>query len=157
MSNIQSQKPHAGGKDFSKGKVSANIMAQALPLILAQLVQLLYNVVDRIYIGHLQGADSLALTGIGLAFPLTTLIAAFTFLFGFRLREGREMMRGRSGYLEILSRCCSQAHLSYLFCAMLFEDLCCTCSGQVMHRMCMRMSISEYTFLERRSQCLPRV
>ena len=82
MSNIQSQKPHAGGKDFSKGKVSANIMAQALPLILAHLVQLLYNVVDRIYIGHLQGADSLALTGIGLAFPRTTLIAAFTFLFG---------------------------------------------------------------------------
>ncbi|MCH5345001.1 MAG: polysaccharide biosynthesis C-terminal domain-containing protein [Acetatifactor sp.] len=50
--------------------------------MLAQLVQLLYNVVDRVYIGHLPGADSLALTGIGLAFPLTTLIAAFTFLFG---------------------------------------------------------------------------
>ena len=50
--------------------------------MLAQLVQLLYNVVDRVYIGHLPGADSLALTGIGLAFPLTTLIAAFTSLFG---------------------------------------------------------------------------
>lgn len=72
----------AGGKDFSKGKVWSNIMAQAVPLILAQLVQLLYNVVDRIYIGHLQGADSLALTGIGLVFPLTTLVAAFTNLFG---------------------------------------------------------------------------
>ncbi|MCI9676340.1 MAG: MATE family efflux transporter [Lachnospiraceae bacterium] len=52
--------------------------------ILAQLVQLLYNVVDRIYIGHMPGADSMALTGIGLVFPLTTLIAAFTFLFGTR-------------------------------------------------------------------------
>lgn len=72
----------AGGKDFSKGKVWSNIMAQAVPLILAQLVQLLYNVVDRIYIGHLPGADSLALTGIGLVFPLTTLVAAFTNLFG---------------------------------------------------------------------------
>lgn len=71
-----------GGKDFSKGKVWSNIMAQAVPLILAQLVQLLYNVVDRIYIGHLPGADSLALTGIGLVFPLTTLVAAFTNLFG---------------------------------------------------------------------------
>ena len=68
--------------DFSKGKVWQNIVAQAIPLILAQLVQLLYNVVDRIYIGHLPGADSMALTGIGLVFPLTTLIAAFTFLFG---------------------------------------------------------------------------
>lgn len=39
--------------DFSKGKVWQNIVSQAIPLILAQLVQILYNVVDRIYIGHL--------------------------------------------------------------------------------------------------------
>lgn len=68
--------------DFSRGKVWRNIIYQAIPLILAQLVHLLYNVVDRVYIGHLPGTDSLALTGIGLAFPLTTLIAAFTYLFG---------------------------------------------------------------------------
>lgn len=68
--------------DFSKGKVWRNIVAQSIPLVLAQLIQLLYNVVDRIYIGHLPGTDSMALTGIGLAFPLTSLIAAFTFLFG---------------------------------------------------------------------------
>lgn len=67
--------------DFSRGKVWQNIVAQAIPLILAQLVQLLYNVVDRIYIGHLPEASSIALTGVGLAFPLTTLIAAFTYLF----------------------------------------------------------------------------
>ena len=69
-------------RDFSRGKVSSNIIAQAIPLILAQLVQLLYNVVDRIYIGHLPGADSTALTGVGLIFPLTTFIAAVTLLFG---------------------------------------------------------------------------
>ncbi len=68
--------------DFSRGKVWQNIICQALPLILAQLVQLLYNVVDRVYIGHLSGSDTLALTGIGLVFPLTTLVAAFTNLFG---------------------------------------------------------------------------
>lgn len=64
--------------DFSQGAVWRNIVAQAVPLTLAQFVQLLYNVVDRIYIGHLPGANSLALTGIGLAFPLTTLVLAFT-------------------------------------------------------------------------------
>lgn len=69
-------------RDFSRGKVSSNIIAQAIPLILAQLIQLLYNVVDRIYIGHLPGADSTALTGVGLVFPLTTFIAAVTLLFG---------------------------------------------------------------------------
>lgn len=68
--------------DFAQGKVWRNIISQAIPLVLAQLVLILYNVVDRIYIGHLPGADSLALTGIGLAFPLTTLIGAFTNLFG---------------------------------------------------------------------------
>ena len=68
--------------DFSQGKISKAITLQAAPLIMAQLVQLLYNVVDRIYIGHLGEADSMALTGIGLVFPVTTLIAAFTYLFG---------------------------------------------------------------------------
>ena len=68
--------------DFSRGKVWQNIICQALPLMLAQLVQLLYNVVDRVYIGHLSESDTLALTGIGLVFPLTTLVAAFTNLFG---------------------------------------------------------------------------
>ena len=68
--------------DFRTGKVWQNIIAQSIPLILAQFVQLLYNVVDRVYLGHMPGDSSMALTGVGLAFPLTTLIAAFTNLFG---------------------------------------------------------------------------
>lgn len=68
--------------DFSKGTVWKNIVAQAVPLILAQLVQILYNVVDRIYIGHLPGTDNMALTGVGLTFPIITLISAFSGLFG---------------------------------------------------------------------------
>lgn len=68
--------------DFSQGKVWKNIVSQAIPLTLAQLVHLLYNVVDRIYIGHLPGADNMALTGVGLTFPIITLTAAFTNLFG---------------------------------------------------------------------------
>ena len=49
---------------------------------MAQLVQLLYNVVDRGYIGHMGDGSGLALTGVGLAFPVVTIIAAFTALFG---------------------------------------------------------------------------
>ena len=67
--------------DFSQGKVWRRIVYQAVPLTLAQLVQLLYNIVDRIYIGHLPGVGSAALTGIGLTFPIVTLITAFTNLF----------------------------------------------------------------------------
>lgn len=82
--------------DFSKGNVSKNIVRQAIPLTLAQLVQLLYNVVDRIYIGHLPGTNHMALTGVGLSFPIITLIAAFTNLFGtggtplFSIARGRQ-------------------------------------------------------------------
>jgi len=68
--------------DFSKGPVWKCIMAQAVPLTAAQLVQLLYNVVDRIYLGHMGDGNSLALTGVGLTFPIITLIMAFTALFG---------------------------------------------------------------------------
>lgn len=68
--------------DFSKGSVKRLILSQAIPLTLAQAVQLLYNIVDRIYIGHLEGTGDLALTGMGITFPVIVIIAAFTNLFG---------------------------------------------------------------------------
>ena len=68
--------------DFSQGPVWRRIMAQAIPLTVAEIVHLLYNVVDRVYIGHLSSTDSMALTGVGLIFPIVSLIAAFTSLFG---------------------------------------------------------------------------
>lgn len=68
--------------DFSKGPVWKCIILQAVPLTIAQLVQLLYNVIDRIYIGHMGNGNSIALTGVGLTFPIVTLIMAFTALFG---------------------------------------------------------------------------
>ena len=48
---------------------------------MAQLVQVCYSIIDRIYIGHLQSTSSLALTGLGLTFPVITIISAFTNLF----------------------------------------------------------------------------
>ncbi|MCD8054526.1 MAG: MATE family efflux transporter [Lachnospiraceae bacterium] len=69
-------------QDFSTGRMWQRIAAQAVPLTIAQLVQLLYNIVDRIYIGHLPEVGSLALTGVGITFPITTLILAFANLFG---------------------------------------------------------------------------
>ena len=71
-----------GINDFTKGPVWKCIITQAIPLTIAQLVHLLYNVVDRIYLGHMGNENSLALTGVGLCFPIITLIMAFTALFG---------------------------------------------------------------------------
>lgn len=68
--------------DFSKGPVWKCIVTQAVPLTIAQVVHLLYNVVDRVYLGHMKDVGSMALTGVGLAFPIITLIMAFTSLFG---------------------------------------------------------------------------
>lgn len=68
--------------DFLKGPVWKCIIAQAIPLTVAQLVQLMYNVVDRIYLGHMGDGNSMALTGVGLTFPIVTFIMAFTTLFG---------------------------------------------------------------------------
>lgn len=67
--------------DFSKGSVCGHILLQAVPLTIAQLIQLLYNIVDRIYIGHLPGTNGAALTGVGLVFPIISIISAFTNLF----------------------------------------------------------------------------
>ena len=67
--------------DFSQGVMWKNILRQAIPLTIAQAVHVLYNVVDRIYLGHLPGASSLALSGVGLIFPIVALITAFCNLF----------------------------------------------------------------------------
>lgn len=54
----------------------------AVPMTIAQFVQVIYSLVDRIYIGHLSSASALALTGLGLTFPIVIIIMAFTNLFG---------------------------------------------------------------------------
>lgn len=74
----------------------------ALPAIAAQIVNLLYNMVDRIYIGHIPETGALALTGLGVAFPIIILIAAFSALFGFggAPRASIEMGRGNHDNAE---------------------------------------------------------
>ena len=54
----------------------------ALPTVVAQMVNMLYNVVDRMYIGHIQGYGDLALTGVGVCLPLIMIVSAFAALAG---------------------------------------------------------------------------
>lgn len=68
--------------DFSKGKVSRCILDLAVPMTLAQTVNLLYNVVDRMYIGRIPGTGDLALTGLGICFPIIMVLNAFANLYG---------------------------------------------------------------------------
>lgn len=68
--------------DFSKGSVVSNILKLALPMTLAQLINVLYNIIDRIYIGRISEHATLALTGIGLCLPIISMVIAFANLFG---------------------------------------------------------------------------
>lgn len=56
--------------DFGEGSISGNILRLAIPMTLAQLINVLYNIIDRIYIGHLPDVSTQALTGIGLTLPV---------------------------------------------------------------------------------------
>ena len=58
------------------------LLRLAVPTVLAQLVNMLYNIVDRIYIGHMPIVGETALTGVGLCFPLTYFLSAFAYLVG---------------------------------------------------------------------------
>ena len=68
--------------DFSKGSVVGNILKLALPMTLAQLINVMYNIVDRIYIGMIPENATLALTGLGLCLPIISIVTAFANLFG---------------------------------------------------------------------------
>ena len=68
--------------DFSKGPMWQVIVKMAVPMMMAQLVNVLYNVVDRMYIGHIEGVGAMALTGLGLSMPVISLITAFANLCG---------------------------------------------------------------------------
>ena len=84
------------------------IIKLSIPAILAQVVNLLYNVVDRIYIGHMEDIGTKALTGLGLCVPIITLISAFTMLVaqGGAPRAAIEMGKGDIKKAEkILGNC----------------------------------------------------
>ena len=68
--------------DFENGSVTQNIFAAALPMLVAQILNLLYNIVDRIYIARIPHIGTAALGAVGLCFPLVVIITAFANLFG---------------------------------------------------------------------------
>ena len=70
------------GTDLGTEPVGKLLIKLAFPAIIAQMVNLLYNMVDRIYIGHIPGTGDVALTGLGLCFPIIMIITAFSSLIG---------------------------------------------------------------------------
>ena len=91
----------AGEKnDFSKGSIVGNIVNLAIPMTLAQLINVLYNIVDRIYIGRIPDHATLSLTGLGLCLPVISMVIAFANLFGMGGSPLCSIERGRGNEEE---------------------------------------------------------
>ena len=63
---------------LGKAPLKELFIIMAIPSVLAQLINVLYNIVDRIYIGHIKEVGSLALTGVGVTFPIIMVVSAFS-------------------------------------------------------------------------------
>ena len=69
-------------KKMATEAIGKLMISMAVPSIIAQIINILYSIVDRIYIGHIKGVGMEALTGVGVTFPIITLISAFSAFVG---------------------------------------------------------------------------
>ncbi len=111
--------------DFSKGNVIKNILNMALPMTLAQLVNVLYNIVDRVYIGRLPTDSASALTGLGLTLPVITIVIAFANLFGMGGAPLCSIARGRGDNSK------AERIMGNSFCLLIVSSLIITAAGYI--------------------------
>ena len=71
---------NSGNEFLATEPVGRLLLRLALPSVAAQLINMLYNIVDRIYIGHIPGDGALALTGVGVCMPIIMIVSAFAAL-----------------------------------------------------------------------------
>lgn len=94
--------------DLGNDNVGRLVVRLAFPAIIAQLVNALYNIVDRIYIGHIPEVGDLALTGLGLCFPIIMFVSALAALVGVGGGSRASILMGdgnMEGANEILGNC----------------------------------------------------
>ena len=114
--------------DFSKGSIRKNVWQVAAPMLAAQILNLLYNIVDRIYIGMLPEEGAYALAGLGLCFPVITFITAFANLFGLGGAPLFGIQRGR-GDMDEAGRIMGTS-----FVMLILTGLILTAAGLVFHK-----------------------
>ena len=114
--------------DFSGGSVYRNILQVVLPMMAAQLLNLLYNIVDRMYIGRMEGNGTQALSGLGLCFPVLMFVTAFSNLVGSGGAPLCSMERGRGNREEAERIMCNSFRL------LLIIGVALTAAGLVFHK-----------------------
>lgn len=96
--------------DLGKEPVKHLLFILAVPAITSQVVNALYNMVDRMYIGHIDEVGAVALTGVGICFPIIMIVSAFAYLVGMggapraSIFMGKEITRRQRRSWEIVSR-----------------------------------------------------
>ncbi|MEG2584204.1 MAG: MATE family efflux transporter, partial [Oscillospiraceae bacterium] len=98
----------SSGADLGHGNIGKLLFSMAMPAIFAQVINALYNVVDRMFIGHLPEIGATALTGVGLTFPIIMIISAFSCLVGMGGAPRAAIKMGANddkGAEEILGNC----------------------------------------------------
>lgn len=108
--------------DFSQGSIIKNILGLALPMTLAQLINVLYNIVDRIYIGRIPKDATMALTGLGLCLPIISMVIAFANLFGMGGAPLCSIQRGR-GNKEEAEAIMGNSFVMMVFCGLILTVL----------------------------------
>ena len=127
--------------DFSKGSIVGNIMSLAVPMTLAQLINVLYNIVDRIYIGRIPDHATASLTGLGLCLPVISMVMAFANLFGMGGAPLCSIERGRGRQDE------AERIMGNSFCLMLLFGVILTVLGLAFKRpMLYLFGASDQTF-----------
>lgn len=84
--------------DLGHDSVGKLLFRLAVPAVTAQLVNMLYNIVDRMYIGHIEGIGAVALTGVGVTFPIIMIISAFSSLIGMGGAPRASIKMGQNDY-----------------------------------------------------------
>ena len=98
--------------DFEHGTITGNILGAALPMLVAQILSLLYNIVDRIYIARIPKSRTTALGAVGLCFSIIVIITAFCNLFGsggaplFSINRGKGNTKKAETIMNIISMMC---------------------------------------------------
>ena len=113
--------------DLGSGKVSRLLFSLALPTITSQIVNMLYNLVDRVYIGHMRPVDTvgaLALTGVGVCLPIIMVISAFAALVGMGGAPRASIQEGRgdlAGSEKIMGNSCTLLVITAALLTLVFQ------------------------------------
>ena len=81
--------------DLENGSIGKLLVTLAVPSIIAQIVNLLYNIVDRIYIGNIEKVGHIAIAGVGIVFPIVIFVFGFSILIGLGSATNASLNLGR--------------------------------------------------------------